>query len=80
MQEIDGDIQKIREEVMDFLRDKIAVCIKYYNDELKDLNDSFKMPQPEKAESRTASKHITDKMDFNFLFIFIVITSNKFLK
>ena len=35
---------------MDFLRDKIAICIQFYNEELRELNDSFKMPQPEKAE------------------------------
>ena len=50
MQEIDGDIQKIREEVMDFLRDKIAICIKYYNDELNELNESFKKPKLEQPE------------------------------
>lgn len=50
MQEIDGDIQKIKEEVMEFLRDKIAICIKYYNDELNDLNESFKMPKLDQPE------------------------------
>ena len=50
MQEIDGDIQKIKEEVMDFLRDKIAICIKYYNDELNELNESFKMPKLDQPE------------------------------
>ena len=50
MQEIDEDIQRVKEEVMDFLRDKIAICIKYYNDELKDLNESFNMPQPKDTE------------------------------
>lgn len=58
MQEIDGDVQQVREEVMDFLRDKIAICIKYYNDELRELNDSFKMPQPENAEIPFDSKVI----------------------
>ncbi len=50
MQEIDGDIRQVKEEIMDFLRDKIAVCIKYYNDELRELNDSFKMPSSEETE------------------------------
>ena len=50
MQEIDSDMQKIKEEVMDFLRDKIAICIKFYNDELNELNDAFKMPKLLKPE------------------------------
>ena len=50
MQEIDGEIKKVKEDVMDFLRDKIAICIKYYNDELNELNDSFNMPKLETTE------------------------------
>lgn len=50
MQEVDEDVQRVKDDVMDFLRDKIAICIQFYNEELRELNDSFKMPQPEKAE------------------------------
>ena len=50
MHEIGADIEKVSEEVTQFMRDKIAICIKYYNDELRELNDTFKMPMPNGTE------------------------------
>lgn len=63
--EIGADIEKIREEAMSFLREKVAICIKCYNDELRELNDSFKIPNTDETEVPFDSKGL--KIDFPIL-------------
>ena len=50
LQELNFDVKRIEDEILGFLREKIEICVKAYNDELHELNASFNMPISDKTE------------------------------
>ena len=47
---LDDELKKIKGEVMEFLRGKLAICIKEYNEELNSLRESYGLSRLEEAE------------------------------